>query len=112
MHTFSCPAKVIFAIFTSSLFSVHSSTNLSSNFFLHLKFSSSKYSPTSHDLSHSHSQLLGFQIDPFSHTPLLINSLHSHLHLSSSYCCLLLQMLASNLHFYLHVSCHSLCLVS
>ena len=35
----------------------------------------------SHDLSHSHSQLLGFQVYPLSHTPLLINSLHSHRHL-------------------------------
>ena len=34
----------------------------------------------SHDLSHSYSQLLGFQIG--SQLPLLINSLHSHLHLS------------------------------
>ena len=37
---------------------------------------------TSHDLSHSQSQLLGFQINALSQLPLLINSLHSHLHLS------------------------------
>ena len=109
--------KVISAIFPSSTFSVHSSaelrsTNLSTIFFLHLQFAQHKYSPTSHDLLHSHSQLLGFQIDPLSHTPLSINSLHSHLHLSSFQCCLLLQTLASNLHLHLHVSCHFICLVS
>ena len=36
----------------------------------------------SHDLSHSHSQLLRFQRNTLSHIPLLINYLHSHLHLS------------------------------
>ena len=30
----------------------------------------------SHDLSHSHSQLLGFQINSLSHIPLSVNSLH------------------------------------
>ena len=35
----------------------------------------------SNDLSHSHSQLLGFQINSLSYIPLSINSLHSHLHL-------------------------------
>ena len=97
------------AIFTSSIFSVHSATNLSTNFFLHLQFSQSKYSPISHDLSHSNLQLLGFQIDPLSHIPLSINSLHSHLHLLPFHRCLLLQTLASNLHLQLHVSCHSMC---
>ena len=100
------------AIFTSSIVSVHSSTNLSINFFLHIQFSQSKYLPTSHDLSHSHSQLLGFQINPLSHTYLSINSVYSHLHISSFQRCLLLQTLASNLHFHLHVSCHFMCLVS
>ena len=82
-------------IFTSSIFSVHfsaelRSNNLSTNFFLHLQFSwFNKYSPMSHDLSHSHSQLLGF-IDHLSHTPLSINSLHSHQHLSLFQRCLLL----------------------
>ena len=75
--------KVISTIFASSTFLVHSLTNLLTNFFLHLLSSQSKYSPTSHDLSHSHWQLLGFQIDPLSHITLSINSLHSHLHLSS-----------------------------
>ena len=94
-------------IFTSSsLFLSHSSTNLSTNLFLHLQFSQSKYSPISHDLSHSHSQLLGFQINPLSHIPLSINSLHSHLHLFLFHFCLLLQTIASNLHSHLHVSCH------
>ena len=36
---FSSSAKVILADFTSSTFSVHSSTNLSANVFLHLQFS-------------------------------------------------------------------------
>ena len=103
---------VIVASFTSSTVSVHSSTNLSTNFFLHLQFSQSKYSPTSHGLSHLHSQLLGFQINPLLHTPLSINSLHSHLHLSLFQRYLLLQKLASNLHLHLQFPCHSMSLVS
>ena len=63
----------------------------------------------SQDLSHSHSQLLGFQISPLSHTPLSINSLHSHLHLSSFQRCLLLQRLASGLHLHLQVSLCEMC---
>ena len=59
-HLFSGLNKATQVNFASSIFSVHSSTNLSTNLFLHLQFSKSKYSPTSHDLSHSHSQLLGF----------------------------------------------------
>ena len=66
----------------------------------------------SHDLSHSHSQLLGFQINPSSHIPLSINSLQSHRHLSSSHLCLLFQTLESNLHLHLQVLCHSISLVS
>ena len=77
-----------------------------------LQFSQSKYSPTSHDLSHSHSQLLGFQINPLSHTPLSISSLNSHPHLSSFQRCSLLQTLPSSLHLHLHVSCQSMCLLS
>ena len=65
-----------------------------------------------HDLSHSHSQLLGFQIKPLSHIPLSTNSLHSHLHLSSFHLCLLLQTLAINLLMHLQVSCQTICLVS
>ena len=103
---FSFSVEVILTTFTSSTFSVHSSTNSSTNFLLHLQFSQSKCSPTSHDLSHSHSKLLGLQIDPLSHTPLSINSLHSHLYLSSFQRCLLLQTLASNL--YLHYTFHAI----
>ena len=103
---FSFSAKVIFASFTSSLVSVHYSTNS----FLHLQLSQSKYSATSYDLSHSHSQLFGFQIKLLSHKPLSINSLYSHLHLSSFQRCLLLKTLVSNLH--LNVLCYSMCLVS
>ena len=66
----------------------------------------------SHDLSHSHLQLLGFQINSLSHTPLSINSLYPDIHLSSFRLCLLLQTLASNLHLHLQVSYHSICLVS
>ena len=62
----------------SLMFSLHSSISLSINLFLHLQFSESKYSPKSHDLSHSYFQLLGFQIYPLSHIPSSINSLHSH----------------------------------
>ena len=75
LHLYIFSVKVVSAIFNSSTFSVHSSINLSTNFFLHLQFFQSKYSPTSHNLSHFHSQLLGFQIDPSSHTPLSIYSL-------------------------------------
>ena len=64
LYIFSFSARVILASFTSSTVSLHSSTNLSANFFLHLQFSTFKYSPTSHALSHSHSHLLGFQINP------------------------------------------------
>ena len=66
----------------------------------------------SHYLSHSQSQLPGLQINPLSHIPLSINSLHSHLHLSLFQRCLLLQTLASTLHLNLQVSCHSIYLVS
>ena len=106
-HLFLCSA-----IFISSIVLTHSSTNLSINLFLHFQFLKSKYSPKSHGLPHSHSQLLGFQINSLSHTPLSINSLHSHLHLSSFQRCLLIQTLLSNLHLHLHVSCHFMCLVS
>ena len=109
---FSFAPKVILASFTTSTVSVHSSTNLSTNFFLYLQFSQSKYSPTPHDLSNSHSKLLGLQINALSHEPLSINSLHSHLHLSSFQRCLLLQTLPSNIDLHLHVSCHFMCLVS
>ena len=51
-------------------------------------------------------------MNPLSHIPLSINLLHSHLHLSSFYLCLLLQTLASNLHLHVQVLCHSICLVS
>ena len=78
--------------------SVHFLTNLSTNFFLHLQ--------------HSHSQLLGFQIDSLSNTPLSISSLYLHLHLSSFQRFLLLQTLVTNLHLHLHVSFHSICMVS
>ena len=52
-------------------------------------------SRTSHDLSHSHSQLLGSQVNLLQHIPLPINSLHLHLHLLLFQSCLLLQTLAS-----------------
>ena len=61
---------------------------------------------------HSHSQLLGFQIKPLSHTPLSTNSLHLHLHLSLFQRCLLFQTIASNLHSHLHFSCHFIFFVS
>ena len=112
LYLFSPSAKFISAICTLSIFSVHTSTNLSTNLFLHLQSSYSKYSPTSHDLSHLHSQLLGFQRDPLSHTPLSVNYLHLQLHLSSFERSLLLQAFASNLHLHLHVSCHFMCLIS
>ena len=65
----------------------------------------------SHNLSHSHAQLLGFQIYPLSHTILLIKS-SLHLHLSSFHICLLLQKTEVNLHMHSQVSCHTICLVS
>ena len=45
---FSFSARAILAIFTSSIVSAHSSTNLSTNSFLHLQFSYPIYSRTSH----------------------------------------------------------------
>ena len=66
---FSSSAEVILASFTSPTFSVYFSTILSI-FFLYLQFSLSKYSPISHDLSHLHSQLLEFQINPLLHASL------------------------------------------
>ena len=60
LYSISHSAKVIFVIFFSTAISVHSSTNLSTNFFLYLQFSYSKSSPISHDLSNSLSQLLRF----------------------------------------------------
>ena len=65
-----------------------------------------------HDLSHSHSQVLGFQINALSHIPLSINSLNSHLYLSSFHLFLLLQTLALILHMHLQVPCQIMCLVS
>ena len=111
LHLCIFSVNVISVIFTSSIFSVYFSISLSNNFLLHLQFSQSKYSPTSHDLSHQQLQLLGFQIDPLSHTRLSINSFHSHLHLSPFQRWLFLQALASDLHLHFHVSCHSMCLV-
>ena len=93
LFSFSFLTRVILASFTSSIVSVHSSINLS---------------PISHDLSHSHSQLLGFQINPLSHIHLSFNSLHSHLYLFLFQRCLLLQTITSKLHLHLHVSSHSI----
>ena len=103
-------AELMLIKLVSSIFLLHSSINLSTYLLLHLQFSQSKYSPKSHDLSHSHLLLglLGFQICPLSHIPLSINSLHSHRHLFLLQCYLLLQTLASNIHF----SCHFICFVS
>ena len=86
----SCSAKAILASFTSLTVSVYSSTSLSTNFFLLLQFPLSKYSPTSHDLSHSHSQLLGFQINPLLNIHILyciyqsILCMHTFIHLHSN----------------------------
>ena len=71
-HAFTCSNKATSVNFASSIFSEHSSINLSTNLFLHLQFSLSKYSPTLHDLSHSHSQLLGFHAYPLSQSILYI----------------------------------------
>ena len=70
LRTFLCLFKVTLVISFPSVFSLHSSTNLSINVFLNLQFSKFKYSPTSHDLSHSYSQLLGLQINLLSYIPL------------------------------------------
>ena len=70
LRTFLCLFKVTLVISFPSVFSLHSSTNLSINVFLNLQFSKFKYSPTSHDLSHLYSQLLGLQINLLSYIPL------------------------------------------
>ena len=103
--------EFVSASLVSSIFSVHSSTNLFTNFSLHVQFLQSKYSLKSQDLQHQHSQLLGFQINPLSHAPLSINSLQFHLLLSFQRY-LLLQTPMLNLHLHLHVSSHSMRLVS
>ena len=79
LRLLSCSAEVFLASFTSSTVSVHSSINLSTNSFLLLQFSWSKYSQKSHDLSHSHSELLEFQIDIY----------HIHLYQLILYLCIL-----------------------
>ena len=48
-------------------------------------------------------QLVGFQINPLSHIPLSMNSLHSYPHLSLFQLCLLLPKLTCNLNLYLQV---------
>ena len=57
-----------------------------------------------HDLPHSHLQLLGLQINPLSHIHLSINFLHSHLHLLLFQRCLFLQILTSNYIIYIYKS--------
>ena len=81
--------ELILIKLVSSIFSLHSSINLSISLFLHLQFFWSKCSPKSKDLSDSHLQFLGLQIYPLS-----INSLHSHDHLSLFHRCLSLQTLS------------------
>ena len=61
---------------------------------------------------HSHSQLLGFQINHLQHLPISTNSLHLHLHFSLFQRCLLLRAFAFNLQIQLQVLCYSICLVS
>ena len=66
----------------------------------------------SHDLSHSKSQLLQFQINPLSHTQTHAHThtyTHTHTLFQRSFS---LQTLVSNLHLHLHVPCHSVYLVS
>ena len=98
--------KTRISYFISWIFSQHSSTNLSTKLFLHLQLLLSKYSRTSHDLSHSHSQLLEFKLNLWSHIPFSMNYLHSHLHLSSFHLSLLWQSLGFSLQLLLQVSCH------
>ena len=106
LHTFYDHLKLHYQSFHFHQYFHYSLHSLSISFFLYLQFSKSKYSPTSHDLSHSHLQLLGFQINLLSHPFLSINSLHSHLHLSLFQRCLSLQKLTSNLPLHLQVLCH------
>ena len=103
--------ELILTKLVSSTISLHSSTNLSTCLFYTCNFYYPNTQQTSHDLSQSHSQLLGFQIYLLSHKPLSINFLHSHQHLSPFQGCLLLEALASNLYLHLHVSFHFMCLV-
>ena len=51
-------------------------------------------------------------MNPLSHVPLSINSLHLYLHLFLFQHCLLLQIIPSNLHTHLQVSYHFINLVS
>ena len=64
----------------------------------------------SHGLSHSHSQLRAFQINPLSRIPLSSNSLHLHLHFSLFQRCLFQTLAFSFLR--LQVLCHPIYRVS
>ena len=101
----------LWMILFSSIFSLHSSTNLLISSFLYLQLLWSKFCLMPHDLSHSHSHTLGFQIKSFI-TFIFVNQFfNSHLHLSLFQSCLLLQTFASNLHLRLQALWHSICLV-
>ena len=65
-----------------------------------------------HDVSHSHSYMIGFQVNPLSHLPLLISSLYLHMRLSLFQSCLFLQKLAYNLYLHAQVSCEDTCLAT
>ena len=92
------------AIFTSSIFSVYSSTSLSANYFLHLQFffSNIKWS-VAFTFTFTRIPNISFITYTFINQFFTIWLFH---------CCLLLQTLASSLHLHLHVSCHFMRLVS
>ena len=79
LHSMELPSvKAISVIFTSSIFSVDSSINLSTNFFLHLQFSQSEYSPTSQIYHiHTHSYQDSKQILCHIHLYQLILCIHT-----------------------------------
>ena len=104
LHSFICSFSL--SIFITSIFSVHSSTNESINFFSTLTIRII-------EIFTNITRFLTFAITntrikkyPSLHTPLSINSLYSHLHLSSFHRCLLSQIILSNLHIHLQVSFH------
>ena len=114
LHLFSTNLHSVEFILTSlvsSIFSVHSSTNLFTNILLHLQFLYSRYSVRfiTFTLTITRTPNKSFipyaiinQFFAFTATFTVIPTLHS----------LLSQILQLNLHLHLHVSCHSMHLVS
>ena len=111
-HQYNISARVILASFTSSTVSVHSSTNLSSNFLCTYNFHSLNIHQC-HTLYHITFTLTitRIKINSLSHTPLSINSLFTSAFIFIP-TFFIITNISPNLHSHLQVSCHSIYLVS